>query len=85
MNKQENITIPTHETAEKTDKILALQEELLNTRKEISKRQSQWERERGTLMSKNEVANIEIIELKQRIVNLSKINETLTNAMTNQQ
>jgi hypothetical protein len=64
---------------------LALQEELLCTRKEMSKRQSQWEKERGTLMSKNEVANIEIIELKQRIVNLAKINETLANAMTNQQ
>jgi hypothetical protein len=70
---------------EKTDKILALQEELLSTRKEMSKRQSQWEKERATLMSKNEVANIEIIELKQRIINLAKINETLTNAMTNQQ
>jgi hypothetical protein len=36
-------------------------------------------------LSKNEIANIEIIELKQRIANFVKINETLTNAITSQQ
>jgi hypothetical protein len=49
MNREE---LPS-ETTDKTEKILLLQDELLNVRKELSKKQWQWEKERSALLSKN--------------------------------
>lgn len=40
------------EPLDKTEKILALQDELLNLRKEVSRKQSQWDKERSGLLSK---------------------------------
>ena len=47
----------------------------------MGNRQLQWEKEKSHLLNKQEIFNMEIIELKQRIANLSQVNKTLADAL----
>ena len=67
----------------RTEKILQLQEELLIARKQLTNNQAAWEKERNQFISQQQILDMEVIELKQRLANLAQINEALMQALSN--
>lgn len=58
-----------------------MQDEIAKLRKEMAQRECIWGKEKNQLLSKAEILNLENVEIKQRVAQLVKVNQTLEMAL----